>query len=477
MNARLIFSTFIVLFLKTSVSYAQQPKPVTFVNQGVSFGIEKGSKYSIDEMPIFFAQRKEVKKIAVDGPTLFYTTNQSKQVLLTLPGDSILVRKGAGQRCNFVLLNDAARKNDFTTIDRLVDSLGQFATIGEGDHILPVRNIHDPYYDSMRLTMKLVAGSNAQRDSILYGYWQRRHAFIQRARESGRLSPQAADFWSRYFRFNYLSKSIMGLIYETKPLDSFPLFSSVWHNTEYLQDSTLLQIEPYRGFVVQYVSYICLKTEKYSNTYHSRMAIANNIGAAPAIKDWLLLSITQTAMALDKSSDSLITYFNTHCTNEAYRQLVADKLVFTQQSAQAAGNNVLMDRGKRMIGFADMIAAKKDSVVVIDFWATWCKPCLEEAPHFAALKKSMANQKVSFIAISLDKDRAAWLNFYPQNGVPARGAHFLLLNDFSSPLAKRFQITAIPRVMLLKGGKVLAMDAPPPSSPQLKKMIERYIGR
>jgi thiol-disulfide isomerase/thioredoxin len=124
-----------------------------------------------------------------------------------------------------------------------------------------------------------------------------------------------------------------------------------------------------------------------------------------------------------------------------------------------------------------VLAAKKDSVLVIDFWATWCKPCLEEAPYFAALKKSMANQKVSFIAISLDKDRAAWQNFFPKNKVANSQNDWLLLNHFNSPLAKRFQITSIPRVVVIKGGKVVAMDAPPPSSPQLKKLIEKHIGQ
>jgi len=44
----------------------------------------------------------------------------------------------------------------------------------------------------------------------------------------------------------------------------------------------------------------------------------------------------------------------------------------------------------------------KDSVVVLNFWATWCKPCVEELPYFEQLNKKYANQKVKVILVNLD---------------------------------------------------------------------------
>ena len=46
--------------------------------------------------------------------------------------------------------------------------------------------------------------------------------------------------------------------------------------------------------------------------------------------------------------------------------------------------------------------AETDTVFVLNFWATWCVPCVAEIPVFEALNKQYADQKVSVILISND---------------------------------------------------------------------------
>ncbi len=43
-----------------------------------------------------------------------------------------------------------------------------------------------------------------------------------------------------------------------------------------------------------------------------------------------------------------------------------------------------------------------DTVYVINFWATWCVPCVEELPHFLTVAQDMRKQPVKFIFVSLD---------------------------------------------------------------------------
>src|SRR5262245_10323464 len=45
---------------------------------------------------------------------------------------------------------------------------------------------------------------------------------------------------------------------------------------------------------------------------------------------------------------------------------------------------------------------EKDSIVVLNFWATWCKPCIEELPYFEQLNKNYSSQKVKVILVNLD---------------------------------------------------------------------------
>jgi thiol-disulfide isomerase/thioredoxin len=43
-----------------------------------------------------------------------------------------------------------------------------------------------------------------------------------------------------------------------------------------------------------------------------------------------------------------------------------------------------------------------DSVIVINFWATWCKPCIEELPGFEKLNENYSAKKVKVILVNLD---------------------------------------------------------------------------
>ena len=44
----------------------------------------------------------------------------------------------------------------------------------------------------------------------------------------------------------------------------------------------------------------------------------------------------------------------------------------------------------------------KDTTLVINFWATWCKPCIEELPCFEELRERYIGQNVLVILVSLD---------------------------------------------------------------------------
>lgn len=60
-------------------------------------------------------------------------------------------------------------------------------------------------------------------------------------------------------------------------------------------------------------------------------------------------------------------------------------------------------------GVLDAVVAAQGKVVVIDFFASWCKPCLMEIPEFIEARKHYPADKVVFIGISLDQDPGAVL--------------------------------------------------------------------
>ncbi len=72
-------------------------------------------------------------------------------------------------------------------------------------------------------------------------------------------------------------------------------------------------------------------------------------------------------------------------------------------------------------GYAKMIASHKGRVVLVDFWATWCKPCRAEMPELVKLEKKLRGEGFDLVTISADEpdQQAAALKLLEQNGVAA----------------------------------------------------------
>ena len=62
----------------------------------------------------------------------------------------------------------------------------------------------------------------------------------------------------------------------------------------------------------------------------------------------------------------------------------------------------------------DAIAAAQGKVVIVDFFASWCKPCLMEIPDFIEARKHYPEDKVVFIGISLDQEQGQFSHFVKQ---------------------------------------------------------------
>lgn len=104
--------------------------------------------------------------------------------------------------------------------------------------------------------------------------------------------------------------------------------------------------------------------------------------------------------------------------------------------------------------------ALRGKVVLIDFWATWCPPCLKLLPELEALHAKYHAQGFEIVGISLDNDRQALDGFLAKRNLPWP----ILANIADKPPevpeanAQRYGVEAIPVVILVdKQGKAVAI--------------------
>jgi cytochrome c biogenesis protein CcmG/thiol:disulfide interchange protein DsbE len=83
------------------------------------------------------------------------------------------------------------------------------------------------------------------------------------------------------------------------------------------------------------------------------------------------------------------------------------------------------------------LSALRGHVVVLNFWATYCLPCIEEVPSLVRLQQRLPQVKV--VAISADEDDSAYRQFLTANGV-----NFLTVRDPSSRIPRLYGTIKIP---------------------------------
>lgn len=103
------------------------------------------------------------------------------------------------------------------------------------------------------------------------------------------------------------------------------------------------------------------------------------------------------------------------------------------------------------------LANYKGKVVLIDFWATWCGPCVQELPNVLKAYEKYHAKGFEIIGISLDNEKEKLTSFIKEKNMP--WPQSFDGKGWQSDLAAKYGINSIPATYLLDGeGKIIAKD-------------------
>ncbi len=156
----------------------------------------------------------------------------------------------------------------------------------------------------------------------------------------------------------------------------------------------------------------------------------------------------------------------------AVRQAVLAHLALT--NGQPAPSFTLADASGKQVSLSDF----KGKVVYLDFWATWCGPCLAEMPASLELRQKFAGRDVVFLYVSLDSKTTDWQKYVAAKQPASPAA--VQLHDaaaFDGAAAQAFNVQSIPSYWLIgRDGRILLNNPPRPStSPAIDTALEQAL--
>lgn len=96
-------------------------------------------------------------------------------------------------------------------------------------------------------------------------------------------------------------------------------------------------------------------------------------------------------------------------------------------------------------------------ITILDFWASWCRPCRMENPNVVKVYNKYKDQGLEIIGISLDKSGDKWKQAIEKDGLTWK--HVSNLKSWQEPIAKNFGVRSIPATFILdENGVIIAKD-------------------
>jgi len=103
------------------------------------------------------------------------------------------------------------------------------------------------------------------------------------------------------------------------------------------------------------------------------------------------------------------------------------------------------------------LSSLKGKYVLIDFWASWCRPCRMENPNVVKVYQKYKDKGFEILGVSLDADKDKWLKAISDDGLTWK--HISDLKQWQSSVVPLYGIEGIPMTVLLdKDGKILAKN-------------------
>jgi thiol-disulfide isomerase/thioredoxin len=142
--------------------------------------------------------------------------------------------------------------------------------------------------------------------------------------------------------------------------------------------------------------------------------------------------------------------------------------------------NVIEQKIVDFEGYKSAVMQKDNVLYVVNFWATWCVPCVEELPQFIELNEQFRNERFNMTFVTLDGAKDFEKRVLPFAEKHNMNADLLLLDDVKNMNTWIKEVNpkwsgAIPATVFYKNGKQLYFKEGQLSKAELETLIKKHL--
>lgn len=205
-----------------------------------------------------------------------------------------------------------------------------------------------------------------------------------------------------------------------------------------------------------------------------------NYAIARMIRDYHIKGFGNSINTINLLQNTIIEYENKF-TKPSYIEFMndikEDLKSYNFELRESALNSKFINIIGDTLNLKEVFARSNKRIKVIDFWATWCPPCIKQIKEGKPFKDRLqVENNVDWIYISPEKDYGKWLETNKKfEHVLNFNNSFFLLKGLKSALSSSFNIKEIPRYIIFdKNNKIVLNSAPSPSD---KETFEGIIDK
>lgn len=156
------------------------------------------------------------------------------------------------------------------------------------------------------------------------------------------------------------------------------------------------------------------------------------------------------------------------------RNLLREKKYLIENTSYSGKQSLVPLNNNKVIDFEKILKDNIGKVLVIDFWASWCVPCIKEIKYLEKIKQEFKSRNVVFISLSLDVESQRWKKASYQYDIILNS--YRVVDNSNFLFSNIYKIDQIPRIVIIGiNGEIINDNAPYPSTGLLNQHIDLYL--